>query len=317
VATGYDGHKSVRPLATTKTDVFSRTRPNLRRVYMSIVSPGALGQLGQALEKWDYEPDEVERLKRMLGDFKNVLRGEADIVIRPITDLVAKTAAILSARFKKQISVDPLPAAFTPENLANWARFNLKPVFLPGEQITKKADLSDWVKLNDWFYDPITAIKIAADSATLRRGWYLADFTKGTDYTEGSQSLKRDSLAALIKKLRKAGRVGKYDNTPMGSRFAITNTEWREVVCPAIAEHFGFKPEQVRLERAVEYNAIGNLYDENRGKFNMWEWFDDAFGGGSRLCGGHRGSGGLALVCYDGVDDPVSSAVGRPLVCFA
>ncbi|MEK7609401.1 MAG: hypothetical protein AAB476_02900 [Patescibacteria group bacterium] len=85
---------------------------------------------------------------------------------------------------------------------------------------------------------------------------------------------------------------------------------------PAIAHHHGFKPEQVRLERAVESNAIGNLYDPNRGQFNMWEWFQDVFEDSYRLSGGARECGGLARVDCGWSGHPDDSLAGRPLVSF-
>ena len=230
--------------------------------------------------------------------------------------LVLQTAKLLSKKFGREIKVDPLPPEFTEENLARLAMFNLKPVFLPDEEIGEDSELKDWTKPEKWFYDQIRNGKIADVSAKLFRGWYLADFTPGADYTDGTQVFPNDPLSPIIARLREQGKIGKYDNTPAGSRFAITNEEWRNVVCPAIAEDLGFKPEQVRLERASEFNAIGNIYDPNRGKFNMWEWFSDIFEDSYRLCGGDRGYGGLSGVSHVSSVGRDVSIAGRPLVSF-
>ena len=186
---------------------------------------------------------------------------------------------VLASRLRMPVLVDPIPLEFTPENLARWAKFCLMPMFLPDVEITEDMDIPGWTKPKKWFYDQIRGGKISADSAKLSHGWYLADITHGADYTYGTQVFPSDWLSPIIARLREQGKIGKYNNIPMGSRFAITNDEWRNVVCPAIAEALGFRPEQVRLERAIEFNAIGNLYDPNRGKYNMWEWFEDIFGG--------------------------------------
>ncbi|MDP3764428.1 MAG: hypothetical protein Q8Q95_02295 [bacterium] len=236
--------------------------------------------------------------------------------------IVSLLVALVEATQKKlqkffRVDVDPLPPEFTEENLAKWAGFDFRPVYLPMEGIGENCKLKNWVKPEKWFYQKIGEGKLAPDSAKLYRGWYLADFTVGVNYTDGTQVFSNDPLALIISKLREEGKIGKHDNTPSGSRFAITNDEWRDVVCPAIAEAFGFKPEQVRLERAVESNAIGNLYDSNRGRFNMWEWFDDKFEDSSRLYGGHREYGGLAYVNYDWSSNRSGSIAGRPLVSFA
>ncbi len=73
---------------------------------------------------------------------------------------------------------------------------------------------------------------------------------------------------------------------------------------------------QIRLERAIEANAIGNLYDPNRGKFNAWEWFEDALEDSFRLFGGRRDDGGLAHVRYYWHGARFSSIAARPLVSF-
>ena len=223
---------------------------------------------------------------------------------------------VLPSRLNIPILVDPLPPEFTDENLAKWAGFGLRLVFLPDAEITEDMDIPGWIKLDKWFYDQIRNGKLGSDSAKLFSGWYLADITPGADYTDGTQVFPNDPLLPIIARLREQGKIGKYNNIPMGSRFAITNDEWRNVVCPAIAEALGFRPEQVRLERAIEFNAIGNLYDPNRGKYNMWEWFHDVFEDSDRLNGGPRGLGGLASVLEYGSDFRDDSRAGRPLVSF-
>ncbi len=223
----------------------------------------------------------------------------------------------LRRKFGPDVTVDPLPAAITEANMAKWAKFNLRPVFLPGEEIGEERPLRNWKKSGRWFYDQIRAGNIADDSAKLRRGWYLADFTVGTDYTDGTQVFANDPLANLILSLRIGDVVGKFDATPLGSRFAISNIEWREKVLPTLTDALSATGVKTfRLERAIDFNAIGNIYDSNRGRFNMWEWFDDSFDSVDRLYGGDRGSGGLADVSYGTASDRAYDLAGRPLGCF-
>ena len=223
---------------------------------------------------------------------------------------------VLASRLRMPVLVDPIPLEFTPENLARWAKFGLRPVFLPDVEITEDMDIPGWTKPGRWFYDQIGNGKIRADSAKLFQGWYLTDFSIGTDCTNGTQVFQDDPFSLVIASLREHEKIGKFDNTPYGSRFAITNDEWRNVVCPSIAEELGFRPEQVRLERAIEFNAIGNLYDPNRGKFNILEWFEDIFGDSSRLSGGDCGDGGLSDVYCCGSNSRSADIAGRPLVSF-
>lgn len=70
------------------------------------------------------------------------------------------------------------------------------------------------------------------------------------------------------------------------------------------------------LKRAIEFNAIGNLYDSNRGKFNAWGWFEDRFEDFGRLCGGDRDRGGLANVDFGRRGSCRSYIAARPLVSF-
>ena len=230
--------------------------------------------------------------------------------------LMAQTAKLLSKRFGKKITVDHLPAWFTEENLAKAAKFNLRPIFLPGEEIGRGRPLRNWVKPNDWFYHQIQDNKIAKDSAYLKRGWYLADFTLGADYDSGTQVFQNDPLSPIITRLRQEGKIGKNEKTPMGSRFAIVPKDEWPLVLVELANELGLDPEQLRLERAIEFNAIGNIYDSHRGQFNMWEWFTDDFGGASRLYGGARGRGGLTNVHCDCAGSRYDYISGRPLVSF-
>ncbi|MFH1956129.1 MAG: hypothetical protein ABIJ28_00560 [Patescibacteria group bacterium] len=233
-----------------------------------------------------------------------------------LNDLLRKTQKLLSRRFGKRIKADPLPAEFTPENLEKWEKFNLKPIFLPDEEISESRPLKNWIKPEKWFYQKIKEGKIPVDSAKLNRGWYLADFTPSVDYTDGTQVYANDPLAPIIERLRKEGIIGKNNETPTGSRFAIVPKDEWPILLDELATKLGFESKQVGLERAIEFNAIGNLYDSNRGKFNTWEWFTDPFGDFYRLYGGFRGYGGLSYVYYNWSDFRNDAFSGRPLVSF-
>lgn len=240
---------------------------------------------------------------------------------REIEKFAAKAARKLSTVFKKRVIVDPLPPEFTDENLVLWARFNFHPVFSPREDITANRSLKNWTKLGQFFYENVRNGKIKPIhpdlSPTLLRGcWHLADFTVSANYTNGSQVFVNDPLAPIIADLRQKKLVGGHNNTPDGSRFSITPDDWQDVVLAHVASKLGVTRAQTRLERAIEFNAIGNLYDPNRGKFNSWEWFEDHFEGSRRLYGGDRDSGGLAAVDYDWRGRRFGSLAARPLVSF-
>lgn len=223
-----------------------------------------------------------ERAKQWLA---GKITDSASVISHPFAQL----AKHLSKRFGHPITVDSYPSEFTDEFLANAAQYNLRPVFLPGEEIGQNRTLKRWTKPYAWFYDQVRAGNVKPYAGypptTLQRGWYLADFTLGVNYTNSTQVLPNDPWSELITRLRQ-DKIGKYDQTPLGSRFAITHDEWENTLLPNMAEAINVPPAKVRLERAIEFNAIGNLYDHNRGKFNQWEWFADQFGDSGRLGGG-------------------------------
>lgn len=293
----------------------------MSKILVGSVQGDILGAVKSIIEKYQagqITDDHIKRFANMDPAPFAILAKDAK---REIEKFAAKTARKLSAVFKKRIIVDPLPPEFTEENLALWATFNFKPVFLPREDISVNRSLKNWTKLGHWFYDRVGDGKIKPIHPdlppTLLRGcWCLADFTVSADYTDGSQVFVNDPLAPIIADLRQKKLVGHYSNTPDGSRFSVTPDEWQDVVLAHVASKLGVTRAQTRLERAVDFNAIGNLYDPNRGKFNTWEWFEDHFGDSRRLCGGDRDRGGLAHVGYDWHDDLYSSIAARPLVSF-
>lgn len=232
--------------------------------------------------------------------------------------LARKAARFLRSRLRMKIVVPPVPDSVTSELLAKAESFGLKLRYLPELDLTK--ELRRWTKPGNWFFDQVRGGKVKSvaelEPTRVRAGWYFVDLTPGVDYTDGTQVFPNDRLTPLITRLRQENKVGKYDKTPAGSRFSVTPPEWDTIVCPALGAEIGVATSQVRIERGAEFNAIGNLYDKNRGQFNMWEWFADHFEGSYRLCGGGSGYGGLASVRYDNAGGRYDSIVARPLVSF-
>jgi len=279
-----------------------------------------LGLILKLIEKIWNQPEFEKKAKLFLEEY--LLPVETvKLAKAKIEQFASKTAMMLSERFEKIIQVHPLPPEFTEWNLAHWATFNFHPVFLPREDIGVNRPLKNWTKTEKWFYDRVSDGKIKPIypdlPPTLLRGcWHLADFTVSADYTDGSQVFLDDPLAPIIADLRQKKLVGRHNNTSDGSRFSITSDEWQDVVLAHVASKLGVTRAQTRLERAVEFNAIGNLYDPNRGKFNAWEWFEDSVEDSFRLCGGGRDGGGLADVNYDWRDSRYGNFAARPLVSF-
>jgi hypothetical protein len=237
-----------------------------------------------------------------------------------VKEIISKDDLRLLLKSFGKIAIDPLPEWFTEENLARAATFNLRPIFLPGEKIYEGRLLRNWKMPSIWFYEQIRTGKIGRDSDRLLGGWHLADFTSSVNFDGGRQVFCNDPLAPIIAGCRQRMSIGRHPNTPIGSRFAILpESEW-SLVFVKLAGKLGLDPWQIRLERAIEFNAIGNLYDANRGQFTSWEWFADAYDAPARnsgcLFGGARDEGGLASVHYGTTCDRGAGVAGRPLIRF-
>ncbi|MBI2064069.1 MAG: hypothetical protein HYT65_03745 [Candidatus Yanofskybacteria bacterium] len=269
---------------------------------------------------WEHNKGELIR------KFQNVLWSAPGVNLESpaLTKVVSDCQRALRRMFGRHcLEVAPLPAIVTEERLEFWARYNLRPVFLPELDLTEGCRLPKrWIRPNAWFYQKLWEGKIGEAipglvPTKLRSGWYLADFSIGVDYNAGTQVFTNDPWAPLFERLRREKLVGKYDETPMDSRFAITNDEWIQVVLGYMSSKLGFPRGNLRLERASEFNAIGNLYDLNRGKFIMWVWLADSFDVSFRLLGGNRGLGGLTSVNFDRYASRYWHVASRPLVVLS
>ncbi len=238
----------------------------------------------------------------------------------PLDMLASKIERRLSGKLGRHVVPYQLPTVVTVENLAKWAAFNMQPIFLPELDLTEDCRLPKrWVRLEAVYYQWLREGKIGEvfpgiSPTKVRPGWYLTDMSVGADYTDGTQVFPDDPWVALFTRLRSEKLIGGLPETPPGSRFAITHDEWILVVLGFMASELGFPRANLRLERASELNAIGNIYDLNRGKFSMWVWLLDPFEDSLRLIGGLRDDGGLAHVCYGWPGHRVRSIAVRPLV---
>lgn len=275
-----------------------------------------LGVQRDLSEKWAGPDGHLwfERTKLMLqgkNPFEAVLQSSVWS-----DEIVSFSRRKLKKFFGRRVEIDPLPTSVTKELVANLAKYNIRLVFFPDIDISESFQRKGFVKLESWYYAKVKSGDIKGKAPTkLLRGWYGVDFSIGTDYTDGSQVFPNDSWSTLIERLRRDGKIGRHGETSIGSRFSITSQEWGGVLLAHMAAELQLTQAQVRLERAIEFNFIGNVYDSNRGRFNMWEWFNDPFEGSRRLYGGGRGHGGLADVGCN-VGDRCWDIAAHPLVSF-
>lgn len=263
----------------------------------------------------------LERTKRMLkgeNPFAELV-GQSDITSAWKAELVSMARRKLrkfSREWAEQVTA--VPDVWNPDFLANAARYNMRPVFFPRVDINEPFKKKGFIKLDNGFYAHVLCGTIKGGGPTqLREGWCLADYSVGVDYANGTQVFPDDPWFELITELRTCELIGKDDTIPSGSRFAITWDEWDKTLLTYMASKLSTTRAQTTLERAIEFNFISNVYDSNRGRFNMCQWFADAISDSRRLFGKYRADGRFMSVdnrwcghCDDGI-------TSRPLVRFA
>lgn len=248
-------------------------------------------------------------------DFKRFLERENPFLF--LSELFPETIEkFLIHRLKRKIKVDPFPPQFTLPFLTRAAEFGQRPVFFPDIEICQDSKFDNFVMPPEDFYNWIRSGQIAPDSAKLKKGWCLVNFTPAIYSTDKVRVYPDDPFAPIIKRLREEDEIEEYrSSSPLGSRFAITGSEWPKVFA-ALGLEIEVSPDQINLERCIEYNFLGNVYDPDRGKFNSWESFADLLGDSKRLAGGCCSNGGLAHVESLWVDARIGDLAGRPLVSF-
>lgn len=194
------------------------------------------------------------------------------------------------------------------------------------------------VKPKGWFYDQFRAkqlyrlasvgelaVDMAADKLL---GQVVLFDTRGKPpFNGGNQMWQQDDelLGGTIETLRAQGAIQRYEYGPQSSRFGISvepGGDWEAHVKSALATHLGLHTNQVRLERAIEFNALSQMYADlprgQDGATSTWLWFEEFFvDAAQRLHGGHADSDGLAFVSWNGSANHWDSISLRPLAVLA
>ena len=254
-----------------------------------------------------------ERTKEQLLAYNE---GRNPFALHWFDAIVRKSQSKLSSKLRQKVIVPQPPTTFTEDLIIKLVASGMDVIYLPSLDIVEGFLPRNWVEPGRWFYVQIGDGKLEGFANRIKGGWYAIDTTPFVDCTDGTQMIPNDPLAPFLTKLRQERKIFQEEEIPYGSRFGISWDEWSEVIAPAFAEKFGLKTKKVRLERAIEFNAFGNIYDANRGKFNSWQWFQDVFDLTNRLFGGYHRHGGLARVdfCSGGKVD--ARIAGRLLVSF-
>ena len=207
------------------------------------------------------------------------------------------------------------------ERIREWQGLGLEPHFLPEVVMTHDDSYPSWkVKLEKWYYLKTDQGKILRgvngglvvdkEAFKLEGIIVLIDTRLKPSYEAGKQMYENDNLLGpVIEELREEGKVAKYEFGPQSSRFGLSSKEWEDYIKPVLAEKLSLKPNQIRLERAIEVNVIPQLYPYMSRKddsgTNTWTWYEEFFGSeGCRLHGGVSGRYGLAFECCRWPGDP-------------
>ncbi|MDP3993521.1 MAG: hypothetical protein U1C57_02325 [Candidatus Doudnabacteria bacterium] len=240
-----------------------------------------------------------------------------------LQDMLLKLWAFFLRRNPKDVTLDDPPSFFTPKNLERARRYNILPVFFPKLSIHWEQRLGPkqkpWIKLGDEFYLMVEENPGQRyEWMSLQQGWNLVDLTPVSSF--GTED---DPLWPLIASIRKEHEIGRYSDTPAGSRYDISAEEWRQKVCPLVERTIlRMQPAGLcRLEPATVYNVMCNAFDADRQRFRIGEWLNETV----PLTKHTR----LNLVVGDILDkesfrsvslqesrDAFSSVAARPIICF-
>ena len=198
--------------------------------------------------------------------------------------------------------------------IAEWQKLGLEVHFLPSTVLVRNTSFDGWkIQPESWYW--VQAVRgklylrqddgaLAKTTGDLLPGRVvLIDTRKKPNLDDGKQMFAkdRDFMGRVVDRLRRDGKLARYQSGPQTSRFGISSIEWEDHLKAAVAKRLGLKPDQVRLEMAVEANIIPQLYThmprKDDGATSTWclyeEFFEDD---SSRLIGGGSKDGGLANI---------------------
>lgn len=224
---------------------------------------------------------------------------------------------------------------FGEERVRQWRNLGLEPHYWPNAVFAKDAVFPGWeVRPNNWSYEQVAAGNIkrrntagnlsAITQVAFPGAVLLVDTRLKPSYNGGEQMFDNDKqfLGKEIERLRKEGKMDRYEYGPQTSRFGISSREWDEHLCPALAARPEFEGITWMFEPYIVANVVPQLYPHmlrvKDGQTDTWVWYEEYFGGESRrLDGGYSGRGGLAYVDCRGVGIRWSGRAVRPLGVLA
>lgn len=282
--------------------------------------------LGLTAKGWEKMKDD----KKLAQKVVQLLEGEKEIWLEKI---LAQERACHISFFGQEFDLIDFANTlkkYGESKIKFWQKLGMEPHFLPKTSMMAGDDYVGWkIKLEEWFFEKQIEGKLLlrdingdlkkVTTVELEGAVVLIDTRLKPAHRNGEQMYKDDNLlGSVIEKLRKAGKILKYEYGPQSSRFGVSANEWESHIKTRLAEKLGLAESQLRLERAIEANIIPQLYPymsrKDDGNINTWVWYEEYFeDDGSRLYGGYSDYGSLADVDWGHSDNHWGGRSFRPL----
>jgi len=275
-------------------------------------------------ENWGDE-EEPQDLQGLSDEEKQSIEAQ-----KVFQEIISRESLALQKFFGRSFEIPPLPEEATTERIAEWREQGFELHYLPslsliditidpsGAVTEVRPNIRGWKKKPaDRFFDLIKEGKLPKEAAELKGGWVLVDTRPKPSYDDGKQMYPGDLLATALAELNRQGLIkqASFDGTtklPPTSRFGISPRELADPrVMAVLVKVLNIESGEASLQRAMEFNILGNLHHPEWGDTSTseWfadtsEWFADQYGAGSQqLFGGSSVPGGLSYVSSFGLDN--------------
>lgn len=203
--------------------------------------------------------------------------------------------------------------SYGKKKIKDWKINRFEPHFLPALTFSREADFPSWIKPEEWFWDSLVRGKIFRqkngqpevdrEANRLEGITVLVDTRPKPEYLDGKQLWPDDNLiGSIISEMRGYGIVTSYSLE--NSRFNLSARDLSDFGFKLkFATMLGLGSDQIRLERAIEFNVLSQMLasrsqDQNT---NTSVWLEEYFESRDRrLYGGRSNDGGLAYVTCRG-----------------
>ncbi|MFH2105570.1 MAG: hypothetical protein ABII72_05050 [Parcubacteria group bacterium] len=211
-------------------------------------------------------------------------------------------------------------------------RFSAWPIL----DLSSNSNLDWWqIRPSRWYYDQLRAKKIGrlvdgqfqpdTKAQQLHGEIVLIDTRlKPVLLRNDKQMWQSDDFfcGKILKQLRRAGIISCDQDCSQKSRFGVSADDWQKYIWPALAQHIGLEPNQLRFEGVIEGSVTSQFYpdlprtQEYIVNTSVWyeEWYEDTH---FRLHGGANDDRLFISVSFCSSNLRYSSRSFRPLGVLA